>query len=136
MTDLILNGDLRASHVPTVRCAELEPFEGGHRAAWAKVWRFALTFDPDGYAAATGAKMDWERVLDRLRTQMQTEGRVSGDFAELRAALRWLHGLAGGGAVPEDTALLIDGLLDAIFVDVSGGSQRPMGPGPVRASAR
>ncbi len=62
MPKLILNRDLTPADVPTPRYAELEPPDRGHPAAWARLWRFALTFDPEAYAEHAGTELDGEAL--------------------------------------------------------------------------
>jgi hypothetical protein len=128
MPKLILNRDLTPADVPTARHAELEPPDGGHPAAWAKLWRFALSFDPEAYAKHTGVEFDVEALVQRAEAQLAAEGRVSGDFAKLRAILPRLYWMGGKGATgSRERVWLIDAILDAIYAEVSGGRRRPAG---------
>jgi hypothetical protein len=132
MPKLILNRDVTSADVPAARYAELEPPNGGHPAAWAQLWRFALTFDPEAYAKHAGTELDGEALLQRAEAQLATDGSVSRDFSELRAMLWSLYGMVGPGAsLSPERARLVDVILDAVYADVSGGKRRPSGePGP------
>lgn len=132
MPKLILNRDVTPADVPTARYAELEPPDGGHPAAWADLWRFALSFDSEAYSKHTGTEFDEEALVQRAETELGAEGTVTGGFAELRTILPWLYWMGGQGAtVSPERARLIDAVLDAIYAEVSGGKRRPAGkPGP------
>ena len=130
MGTLIFNRDLTAAHVPDVRVIDLEPPGGCHPAAWARVWRFALTFDPEGYAEATGVELDAAASLEEARSRAASGALVTMHLRELRSALWSLYWQLGQGAsAAHEEAILIDALLDAIYHDVSGGRLRPRGDG-------
>jgi hypothetical protein len=84
---LILNRDLRASDVPDIPAAALDPPEGGHAAAWARIWRFALTFQPDAYEKATGIRLDESAVLAETRSRLERGDLETSHLRELRTAL-------------------------------------------------
>jgi hypothetical protein len=130
--EVILNRDLKPSDVPLTRTHDLAEPGSGHDAEWARVWRFALTFDPDAYAEATGTELDTAALIERFRTEVANQGSITAEFAALRAVLHALfletyQGASVGGGTPG----LIDALLDAIYADVSGGKDRPPPDPPV-----
>jgi len=84
---LILNRDLRTSDVPDVPAATLELSDGGHAAAWARIWRFALTFQPDAYEKATGIRLDESAVLAEARSRFDRGDLEKSHLRELRTAL-------------------------------------------------
>lgn len=72
---LILNRDLTAAAIPSVRAANLDLPEsdgglGGHPASWAMIWNFALTFEVRAYEEGTGRPLDGEVARRRVREAM------------------------------------------------------------------
>ena len=127
---LILNRDLRTSHVPDTPVAELELGDGAHPAAWTQLWRFAATFGVSSYAQATGRNLDDERMKELLaQAQAATDLGVpfKAELFELRAALCYLRAWHNAVLPDEEAARVVDTLLDAIYRDVAGGRKRPIG---------
>jgi hypothetical protein len=130
-SELILNRNLLPSHVPKYSVVHLELPGGGHPYAWSRIWRFALTFDPDAYSEGTGSKLDAPALAERMVASLPTEDRVPGHLAELRAVLHWMYWEGGQGSSLPLGNVMVEALLDAVYGRVSGGAKRPTGgPGP------
>jgi hypothetical protein len=84
---LIYNRDLRPSDVPVIDVTALEAPAGSQPAAWADVWRFALSFDPDAYSQATGAVLDAAACLHEARRRAAENTLAHMRVRELRSAL-------------------------------------------------
>ena len=130
---LVMNRDLTAAQVPTVRASDLEPFEShvggsGHRAGWARIWHFARTFDVAAYSEGTGTPLDGDDALRRVREAASSPTLRTLHLRDLRAALVTLYWLNGHGTnINDSEARLIDAILDAAYARVSGGQVRPDG---------
>lgn len=123
--DLILNRDLVPNDVPLYPVLQLEPPGGGHSHAWSRIWRFALTFDPNVYAAETGTVLLVPELAQKMTEWPAVQEELTGDLAELRAVLHWLYWQGGQGQGLPLGNVLIQALLDAIYRRVSGGQKRP-----------
>jgi hypothetical protein len=124
---LILNRDLLPDHVPRFPVLQLELPGGGNPYAWNEIWRFALTFDPDGYEAGTGKQLDAPALAQSMLAALPTEDRLPGHLAELRTVLWWLYWEGGQGMSLPLGNVMVEALLDAIYGRVAGGQKRPTG---------
>lgn len=126
MPAVLLNRDMRGRHVPGYRFVELERSGGSYPAAWASLWRFALTFDPARLRARSTEPLDAERDLSQVRRDFASGSLRNNHLTTLRLALWGLFWDTGqGGSLDHEDAGLIDALLDAMHADVANGAYRP-----------
>lgn len=125
---VILNRDLQASRIPRHRASQLRSPGEGHERAWADIWRFARSFDPERYAEQVG-ELDSAAVYEHAKREAAAQAQLTGSLSELRAALRLSYD-DGFGAFA--SATVIDSLLDAIHAAIAAGATRPQASRPPR----
>lgn len=131
MARVILNRDLQSARIPEDRAVGLRPAGEGHERAWAAIWRFAQSFDPERYAEQVAA-LDSAAAYERAKREAADHARLTGSLSELRAALRLAYD-DGFGMIADPA--VIDALLDAIHAAIAAGAPRPQPSQPALLEA-
>ena len=135
---LILNRDLRGSMVPKYdytgisEVAERDHVLGpsSYVFALSELERFAATFYPQKYAQETGKELDLTSGMEMVRSHAQRGELADLDLSVLRWALVVLSEHSFQVAEQNDKAILVDQILDAIHVEVTGTRRASQGFGP------
>lgn len=127
--NIILNRNLNRSDIPLHSYVEITDSEGKvpyceYPRSLAELRRLALTFDLDWYQREHPDLPETKPYLKKLRDDLGSP--LAPDMSELRAGLILMYHWYGKlHSFNEETANLVDDILDALYRELSGGRERP-----------